>query len=236
MHSLVAALCEELKSRGSAGIQESSRRFFKEDIRCHGIKSAEVAAIGKEFYKQIKGLTKDEVFGLCEELWQTGSMEECMIACHWSYNVRKSYEQGDLKTFEGWIRHYVTNWATCDTLCNHTVGEYIEMFPKQISVLRKWAKSDIRWMRRASAVSLIIPARHGKFLEDILEIADTLLMDPDDLVQKGYGWMLKAASESHQREIFEYVLGKRATMPRTALRYAIEKMSPAMRERLMEKE
>jgi 3-methyladenine DNA glycosylase AlkD len=90
-------------------------------------------------------------------------------------------------------------------------------------------------MRRAAAVSLIIPARHGKFLDEILEIADILLLDQDDLVQKGYGWMLKAASQAHLHEIFAYVMRKKAIMPRTALRYAIEKMPKELRMRAMGK-
>jgi 3-methyladenine DNA glycosylase AlkD len=85
-------------------------------------------------------------------------------------------------------------------------------------------------------VTLIIPARKGKFLNDILEIADILLLDKDDLVQKGYGWMLKAASEANQRAIFEYVIRNKAVMPRTALRYAIEKMPKDLKAIAMEKE
>ena len=84
-------------------------------------------------------------------------------------------------------------------------------------------------MRRAAAVSLIIPARQGKFLNDIFEIADLLLLDKDDMVQKGYGWMLKVASQKHQLEIFDYVVANKAIMPRTALRYAIEKMPPELK-------
>ena len=90
-------------------------------------------------------------------------------------------------------------------------------------------------MRRASAVSLIVPARRGKFLSDILEIADLLLTDGDDLVQKGYGWMLKAASQVHQFEIFSYVMTKKQVMPRTALRYAIEKMPADLKVQAMVK-
>jgi len=82
---------------------------------------------------------------------------------------------------------------------------------------------------------LIIPARRGKFLEDILTIADILLTDSDDLVQKGYGWMLKEASKPHQEEIFNYVMKNKKVMPRTALRYAIEKMPPELKRRAMEK-
>ncbi len=62
------------------------------------------------------------------------------------------------------------------------------------------------------------------------EIAERLLLDPDDMVQKGYGWMLKAASESHQREIFEYMMARKDIMPRTALRYGIEKMPGDLRK------
>ena len=101
--------------------------------------------------------------------------------------------------------------------------------------MKKWAKSNNRWVKRASAVTLIIPARHGKFLKDIFEIADILLLDKDDLVQKGYGWMLKAASNAHQKEVFEYVMKNKELMPRTALRYAIEKMPKGLEIKAMEK-
>ena len=53
------------------------------------------------------------------------------------------------------------------------------------------------------------------------------------MVQKGYGWMLKAASQAHQDEVFYYVMKRKATMPRTSLRYAIEKMSPELKAQVM---
>jgi len=75
----------------------------------------------------------------------------------------------------------------------------------------------------------------GKFLSDVFEIATLLLNDTDDLVRKGYGWMLKAAAESHQQEVFGFVQSHKDTMPRTALRYAIEKMPLAMRTEAMKR-
>ncbi len=91
-------------------------------------------------------------------------------------------------------------------------------------------------MRRAAAVTLIVPAKKGKFLEDIFEIADSLLTDLDDLIQKGYGWMLKDASIQHQPEIFAYVMAKKQMMPRTALRYAIERMPADLKRQAMAKD
>lgn len=128
-----------------------------------------------------------------------------------------------------------SSWADCDTLCNHTVGEFVMMYPEYLEELKRWARSNHRWLKRAAAVTLIIPARKGLFLSDILEIADILLEDSDDLVRKGYGWMLKAASESHLEEIYNYVISKKSTMPRTSLRYAIEKMPAEYKKKAMER-
>ncbi len=224
MENIIEKVRAELKSNSDEKTRTVSQNYFKEKIKSHGVKSAVVTSIGKEYYRHINGLTKSEIFDLCEGLWQSGYIEESFIACHWSYYIHKKYEPEDFRIFEKWIDRYVDNWASCDTLCNHTVGEYLEMYPVALKRLRDLAKSDNRWMRRASAVSLIIPAKKGKFLSEILEIADTLLLDKDDMVQKGYGWMLKEASKKNQQVIFEYVIKNRAVMPRTALRYAIEKM------------
>jgi 3-methyladenine DNA glycosylase AlkD len=109
------------------------------------------------------------------------------------------------------------------------------MYPEYLQRLKKWAKSPNRWVKRASAVSLIVPAKKGKFLNDIFVIADILLSDKDDMVQKGYGWMLKAASQAHQKDVFNYIMNKKAIMPRTSLRYAIEKMSPELKALAMVK-
>ncbi|MGE5391416.1 MAG: DNA alkylation repair protein [Deltaproteobacteria bacterium] len=210
-------------------------KYFKEEICVYGVSTALVTKIAKEHYSGLKTRSKAEIFGFCEELWRSGYMEEAFIACNWSYYRHEEYTPGDFELFEHWIDSYVSNWATCDTLCNHTVGSFLETYPEFLPRLKHWARSDNRWMRRAAAVSLIIPAKRGKFLGEILELADILLSDQDDLVRKGYGWMLKEASKAHQQEIFDYVIKNKQAMPRTALRYAIEKMPPDLKARAMEK-
>jgi len=109
------------------------------------------------------------------------------------------------------------------------------------------AKSKNRWVKRASAVVHIYPTNKlssfrkdiiknsQKYLTDIFKIADILLLDQDDLVQKGYGWMLKEASNVFPQEVFKYVMKHKATMPRTALRYAIEKLPAKLKKQAMAK-
>ena len=235
MQDVLGSIRDELEQQADENSRESGKRFFKEEVKSYGVKTNLVSTIAKEYYKKVERLSKTEIFNLCEALWKSGYLEESFIACEWSYVLRKSYEPKDFKTFEGWLNLYVSNWASCDTLCNHTLGTFIEMYPDFLSDLKQWINSDNRWVRRGAAVSLIIPARKGKFLNEIMEIADGLLTDGDDLVQKGYGWMLKAASQAHQTEIFGFVMQRKNRMPRTALRYAIEKMPQEMRMKAMKK-
>jgi 3-methyladenine DNA glycosylase AlkD len=235
VETFLTAIRHDLQTSSDPQTREGAHNFFKEKIKLFGVKTEIVTKIGKEHYKNIKNKTKSEIFELCEKLWKSGYMEESFIACHWSYFLRKQYEPSDFMLFEKWVNNYVSNWASCDGFCNHTMGAFIEVYPEYFPELKKWTKSDNRWMRRACAVTLIIPAKHGKFLNDIFEIADLLLLDKDDLVQKGYGWMLKAASHAHQKEVFDYVMKKRSIMPRTALRYAIEKMPKELKRKAMEK-
>lgn len=235
MNNILNEIRQELKQNADEHTQRSGQTFFKEQVQLYGVKTAVVSKIGKECFKEIRDRGKTEIFELCEDLWQSGYLEESFIACNWSYFLRKDYEPQDFPVFERWVNDYISNWATCDTLCNHTVGSFLEMYPAYLSNLKTWGASPNRWARRAAAVSLIVPARQGKFLPTIFEIADILLLDKDDLVQKGYGWMLKAASQARQQEVFEYVLAHKATMPRTALRYAIEKMPKELKNKAMEK-
>ncbi len=235
MQEIINQIRKELKENSDPKLKESGQNFFKEKVKMLGVKTVVAINIAKKFDKEILNFDKQKVFKMCEDLWQSGYLEESYFACHYAYLFRNKFVVSDFEVFEKWVNNYVSNWASCDTLCNHTIGAFVEMYPKYIGRLKQWAKSGNRWVKRAAAVSLIIPARQGKFLSDIFEIADILLLDNDDLVQKGYGWMLKAASQSHQQEVFEYVMKNKSQMPRTALRYAIEKMPRELKTQAMKK-
>ena len=235
MNKILPELRKSLKESSDEKTKSGSQRYFKEKVKFHGVKTAAVDQVGKKYFDLLENEDKNTIFELCEELLKSGYMEEAWIACNWADRINKKFTATDFVIFERWIKKYIDNWAECDTLCNHAVGTFVEMYPKYIDKLKRWAKSKNRWMKRAAAVTLIIPARRGKFLKDIFEIADNLLTDPDDMVQKGYGWMLKAASQAHQKDVFDYVMKNKNIMPRTALRYAIEKMPQDLRKKAMAK-
>jgi 3-methyladenine DNA glycosylase AlkD len=236
MSEILENVRRELREAADEKTRQTGLRFFREKVNLYGIGSKTVTDIAKKYHSLIRDEGKYEILSLCDSLWASGMMEESFVACVWSEKLVPSLVPADFAILEVWVHNHVTNWASCDTLCNHTVGGFIRKYPEYITELKKWAGSGNRWVKRASAVSLIIPARKGEFRDDIFEIADILLMDSDDMVQKGYGWMLKAASQAHQEEVFNYVMKHKAVMPRTALRYAIEKMPPDLRKRAMAKD
>ena len=233
MNTSIQNLRTELTESADEKTRAATQRFFKEEVRCYGVKSAAVKSIAKRYWKDVAALDKGEVFALCEELFQSGLCEDAFVVADWLPRMAGKFTPGDLAIFEGWIGRYINNWATCDTFCNHTVGDFIEIYPECLPRIIEWTGSDNRWMKRAAAVSLIIPAKRGKHLVEVFVIADRLLTDGDDMVQKGYGWLLKEASRLHQKEVFDYVVKHKDVMPRTALRYAIELMPKVMKVEAM---
>jgi 3-methyladenine DNA glycosylase AlkD len=213
--------------------KEGATRFFKEKILVYGVRVPVVRTIATKYATMLKQEPVAKIWKLSEQLLQTGYIEDATIALALIYKRKSHWQAHDFKTLERWVHTYISNWAICDDLCNHSIGYCVEKFPEVLPSIRTWVKSDNRWVRRASAVSLILPARSGNNLADVLQISQELLHDSDDMVQKGCGWLLKEASKKHQPEIIAYVEMHKKTMPRTMLRYVIEHMPADIKKQLM---
>jgi 3-methyladenine DNA glycosylase AlkD len=232
---ILNAIRADLAAAGDDDFKQKSQRFYKEPAIFYGINNTKLKEINRKHLSEVKKLTKPQVFELFESMLKNDYNEEAFLVTDWLPRFKGQFEKDDLKIFKSWIDKYLNNWAKIDTFCNHSVADHLEKFPNDIDEIKSWVKSRNRWMRRAAAVTLILPARRGKYLSEVFEIADALIADEDDMVRKGYGWLLKEASRQHQREVFEYVMKNKALMPRVALRYAIEKMPENLRKKAMEK-
>ena len=235
MLTILETIRQALAQQADPARREGTRRFFKEPVEAYGVAAPQVKTLAREVIRETITLSKEELFSLCEELWQSGTIEESALAADLAYARRNHFTSGDFAVFAAWVDKYVSNWAACDALCTRAVGACLEAFPACLKDLQKMTASKNRWTRRAAAVSLVAPGRRGLYLDVVFSIADALLVDPDDMVQKGYGWMLKSASNAHAENVFAYVMEKKDRMPRTALRYAIEKLPPPWRAQAMAK-
>jgi 3-methyladenine DNA glycosylase AlkD len=99
--------------------------------------------------------------------------------------------------------------------------------------LRTWARDRNLWVRRASIVSLIPLARRGESLDLIYEIAQRLHRDHEDLIQKAVGWTLREAGKRDMARLERYLRANGPSIPRTTVRYAIERFPPARRAALL---
>ena len=234
---ILSEIRQELRelSKNPNNIKDYSR-FYKDDKEHISLTTPIVRKLSNEKFKKVKHLKKKQIFELCEKLleYNDGSCQD--IAFDWAFRVRKQYEKEDFSIFEKWLDKYVDTWANCDDFCTHTFGHFLFVFPEFIPRIYQWTKSKNKWKRRASAVIFIYSARRNKYLNDILKIAKSLLLDEEDLVQKAHGWMLKETSKLNQKEIFNFVMKYKASMPRTALRYAIEKMPVNLKKQAMKKD
>ncbi|MDZ4153875.1 DNA alkylation repair protein [Methylicorpusculum sp.] len=213
--------------------KEGATRYFKEQVKLYGVRTPNVRKVATNYATLLKKEPLPDVWRISEQLLQTGYMEDATIAISLVYARKKEWTASDFNTLTHWLHTYVSNWAICDDLCNHAIGYCIETYPEILTTIHSWTQSDNRWVRRAAAVSFIIPARRGTNLADVLHVARLLLYDTDDLVQKGCGWMLKEAAKKHQPEIVTYIEKYKKTMPRTMLRYAIELMPANIKKQLM---
>ncbi len=110
--SILIALRQQLEENADPKTKESGPKFFKEQVKLYGVKTAIVTKISKEYFNYLKDGNKNDVFLLCEDLWKSGYLEESFVACNWSYALHKQFSPEDFFVFEKWLSLYVNNWAS----------------------------------------------------------------------------------------------------------------------------
>ncbi len=134
--------------------------------------------------------------------------------------------------FDFYLKHtkFVNNWDLVDTSAPYIVGQHLLTRPRKI--LYRLAKSHNLWERRIAIIATMPFIRAGE-LEDTFAIATLLLADDHDLIHKAVGWMLREAGKQSKPELLRFLKANYAKLPRTTLRYAIERFPAAQRKRLL---
>lgn len=122
----------------------------------------------------------------------------------------------------------INNWDLVDLAAYYVVGKYLADKPKD--VLYKLARSKNLWERRSAIVATAHFILKQKQVDDTFKIAEILVNDKEDLVNKGTGWMLRAAGDVDRKRLLAFLDKYAATMPRVLLRYSIEKLDKDLRE------
>ena len=198
------------------------------------LKTGDIRKISAKLFRQLEDKSKENVFVICELLLEQCNWPMGVIAYDFAYRVKKQYDENTFSIFENWLIKYVRGWGDCDDFCTHAFGELVIQNTGLVRKTISWTGRDEFWMRRAASVILIPSIYHDKYKEtNPMAISDLLLLDNDDLVRKGYGWMLKVLSIKEPQLVFDYLVKNKDIMPRVSFRYALEKMNNDRKVELM---
>jgi 3-methyladenine DNA glycosylase AlkD len=165
--------------------------------------------------------------------WHESRLTALFVLVH---HFEKSKASLRATLYEFYLEHlnYVDNWDLVDSSARHIVGEYVLEHTEQRRDLFALASSDQLWRQRVAVVATHALINKHEFLE-IKKLAKLFLKHPHDLIHKAVGWMLREMGQVNELQLVRFLEQNAKKMPRTMLRYAIEKLSKEERMKFMER-
>ncbi len=219
-----------LRKHASAARKASNEWFFKtgkgeygeHDIFI-GVRMPDLRSVAKEFHPTD--------FKVIIQLLNSKIHEDRLLALIILTERFKKNKAERKEIFNIYLQNFsmVNNWDLVDASAHKIVGEYILEHPGKAAILRKYAKSHDLWEKRLSIVATWALIRAGDFALT-MELAEVLLPDERDLTHKAVGWMLREVWKRDEALVEDFLCKHYAQLPRTTLRYAIERMDEDKRQ------
>ena len=234
MKQITKTITSELQALTNAEKREIFPRFFKagkgeygEGDRFLGVTVPNIRAIAKLH----KDISIEEIRELIRSEWHEVRLCALIIMVEKSKKKDEALRKELFNLYLSQTKR-INNWDLVDLSCRFIIGEYL--LDKSRDILYQLAQSSLLWDNRIAIVSTYAFIRKGQ-LEDTYALSDLMMQHPHDLMHKAIGWMLREAGKRNPERLYDYVMSHRADMPRTMLRYAIEKFSPKERAILMKR-
>jgi 3-methyladenine DNA glycosylase AlkD len=212
-------------ARFVAGYFRTGPGEYGEGDRFLGIRIPALRALVREY----RGVSIDAMAGLLRSEWHEARLFALLM-------LVDAYKRADAETREAIYRlylantAYVNNWDLVDSSAPYIVGAHLE--GRDRSVLDELARSQVLWERRIAILATQHFIRQNDF-GTTLRMAEMLVDDGHDLIHKAVGWMLREIGNRDQAAEEAFLIRHQRTMPRTMLRYAIEKFPPDLRQRYL---
>jgi len=226
----VQKMCQELRKYSSREKAEVLQRFFKTAPGEYGEGDVFIGVKVPEVRKVARGnvqATLPQIKKLLTSKIHEERLLALLILVH-RYQASDAREQEKLYSF--YLKHMdrVNNWDLVDLSADKIVGAHLYE-RRDRSILKTWARSERLWTRRIAIISTFYFIKQGRF-QETLSISRLLLKDPEDLIHKAVGWMLREVGKRDRRIEEKFLKTNYQKMPRTMLRYAIEKFPESRRK------
>lgn len=222
-----AAIHRQLRSLGSPRKARLLRGFFKTGPGEYGEGDVFLGATVPEIRRLAEEHGQIPLSGI-RSLLHSPIHESRLLALIILVDQYEGNGDGRKRIFDFYLRstRHINNWDLVDCSAPQIVG--VHLSGKQARLLDRLARSSDLWKRRIAIVATLHFIRQGR-LRDTFRLARTLLDDPEDLIHKATGWMLREAGKRNQRSLERFLRAHARRMPRTMLRYAIERLSERKR-------
>jgi 3-methyladenine DNA glycosylase AlkD len=228
----------ELKAAAKVRTARQAKFYFKpgEDVWFFGVDAPTQRRIAGGLFQRVRVVWEiTEAVEFCDLLIRRREMELKNAGIFLLSRYQKFFDKGLLRNVESWLANdHCANWAATDALCGEVLGPLVRQHPALTTKLKTWTGKRNLWLRRASAVGIIHSARRGEQLDDAYAIAESLFKYSEDLIHKATGWMLREAGKPDPTRLEGFLLEHGPKIPRTTLRYAIERFPPEKRKTLLE--
>ena len=224
---------EEIRALANKEIAQHSLRFFKTDKGEYGhgdiflgIRAPKIRLIAKKHID----ISITDMKTLIQSKYHEERFLGLIILVNKYAKTKDKKNRNQLYKIYVSSFKYINNWNLVDVTCPHVTGKHL--IDKDRTILYKWAKSEDLWTKRIAMISTFSFIRKND-LEDTFKIAEILLHDEHDLIHKAVGWMLREAGKRDLKREETFLKKYYKTMPRTMLRYAIEKFPETKRQKYL---
>lgn len=228
-----------LAAKGDAHTVARSLTFFKpdDDVLLYGIKSKSLRNIEKEAFQKVRGAWElADAVAFCDLMSRDPHFEAKMVGVLLLGRFRSDFKKELLAIVKRWIMDQrFKNWAAVDGIAPTLITPLVESYPDLAARVRRWTSSRDLWLRRAAVVTFVPLARHGVQLDQAYGMVEDLLDETHYLMHKACGWLLREAGKADAARLERFLLAHGPRIPRTTVRYAIERFPERKRKSLLAK-
>lgn len=228
----LAELEHELHALANPDGEATLQRFFKtgpghygEGDRFLGIRVPHLRAVARRH----RSLPRDQTLTLLRSPWHEARLLALLILVEQHRRGTPAEREAIHQAYLGHTR-YINNWDLVDVSAEQILGAHLD--PQHPRTLERLARSDSLWERRMAMIGTFHWIKRGEFAPT-LAIARLLLGDPHDLIHKAVGWMLREVGKRNLEVEEAFLRETYQQMPRTTLRYAIERLPEALRQQYL---